>query len=334
MHGEIIRTNNDIEGWHAAIARTVRKHSDIYSFLAFLQDKESISHHFISHLDAGRKVKRPNRKYDNANNRILSLTMEYVKKLRTKFEFLKGCSMNLCDISNHKIKLDEQDQNIIFENFPEITPLIFDNKFVNCENTEKVQIINSFLPADVEIVNVSCISDMIFETLSAAMQIYICMQLGLQIITVYSDIPVSKLRNINSPPNKIIPVRGDGACFFRSISFLLTGSETHHISLRNLLCNYIESVHDIMGIPLNYIQLSNMRSPITWATENEILALASFLHCNIYVYSSVGKIDRSSRWLKYSPNDRHPSPFSHLPIYSLFLNHMGEIHFEPVLDIA
>ena len=34
-------------------------------------------------------------------------------------------------------------------------------------------------------------------------------------------------------------VNGDGNCFFRSISYLLFGSEAKHDVVRNAVCNYI-----------------------------------------------------------------------------------------------
>ena len=112
---------------------------------------------------------------------------------------------------------------------------------------------------------------------------------------------------------------------------MLTGTEDYHYNLRILLCNYIESTQTLADA--TYIARNNMRFPGIWATDIEILALSSFLHCNIYVYSSVGSVNSLPSWLKFSPLPGSPSPFSQYPLYSLYINHANQNHYEPVLDI-
>jgi hypothetical protein len=36
-----------------------------------------------------------------------------------------------------------------------------------------------------------------------------------------------------------VAVLGDGYCLFRSISYLLAGSEVQHVAIRNLVCTYV-----------------------------------------------------------------------------------------------
>ncbi len=72
VHGETLRTNNDIEGWHFSISRNLGKKPDIYKFISFLQDEELMSRHLISMANSGRKIKNANKKYDRIgkkNNR-------------------------------------------------------------------------------------------------------------------------------------------------------------------------------------------------------------------------------------------------------------------------
>ncbi len=42
-----------------------------------------------------------------------------------------------------------------------------------------------------------------------------------------------------SPPEKTKAIEGDGACFFHTLSYIVTGSEEHHLELHATICNDI-----------------------------------------------------------------------------------------------
>ena len=79
-------------------------------------------------------------------------------------------------------------------------------------------------------------------------------------------------------------VDGDGNCFFRSISYLLLGSEAKHDVVRNAVCNYIiqpENWYKLKsyidgGITSHedYVRKSEMHVWGKWATHVELFALA------------------------------------------------------------
>jgi hypothetical protein len=54
---------------------------------------------------------------------------------------------------------------------------------------------------------------------------------------------------------------------------------------------YIDRNFSELHFDAGYLTRSEMRYDKTWATENEIIALASLLRCNILVYSSSGTRD-------------------------------------------
>ena len=79
-------------------------------------------------------------------------------------------------------------------------------------------------------------------------------------------------------------MKGDGSCYFRAISFAISGTQEYHNDVRRAICDYIETfpgrlnavlqnAHDVQS-GCEYIQKSEMQESSTWATEIEILATA------------------------------------------------------------
>ena len=79
-------------------------------------------------------------------------------------------------------------------------------------------------------------------------------------------------------------VDGDGNCFFRSISYLLLGSEVKHDVVRNAVCNYIIQTENWYKLKSyidggitsgeDYVRKSEMHVWGKWATHVELFALA------------------------------------------------------------
>ena len=55
--------------------------------------------------------------------------------------------------------------------------------------------------------------------------------MDIKVTTVMQDIP-SRSASVLEPPGEHVRIRGDGNCFFRTISHLLSGTEIHHSYLR------------------------------------------------------------------------------------------------------
>ena len=48
------------------------------------------------------------------------------------------------------------------------------------------------------------------------------------------------------PPKKCFVIKGDRNCYFRAVSFILTGVEKHHFVVRQAICDFIEvHYHDL-----------------------------------------------------------------------------------------
>ncbi|KAI9023161.1 hypothetical protein DFJ74DRAFT_668019 [Hyaloraphidium curvatum] len=84
-----------------------------------------------------------------------------------------------------------------------------------------------------------------------------------------------------------VPIKGDGACFFRSVSYLIFGTEERHGELRAKTMDYIESQSDFFAPfilePLpGYVK--RKRQPGEYANNVEIQAVACLLARNVEVY--------------------------------------------------
>ncbi|XP_071854487.1 uncharacterized protein [Apostichopus japonicus] len=99
-------------------------------------------------------------------------------------------------------------------------------------------------------------------------------------------------------PCNIWRIVGDGNCFFRSLSFIITKSENNHHILRHLIVQSLlecdlpstsKSVQD-------YIQTSHMSDDSVWATEVEIMTAAKLLQTDIYTYAVSGS---EWKWLRF-----------------------------------
>ena len=78
---------------------------------------------------------------------------------------------------------------------------------------------------------------------------------------------------------------GDGNCLFRSFSFIVTGSEVHHMEIRqSILCHMIGIADLLLGHHINgyqdiyeYIQETRMDQFSSWGTDVEMLTFSHLL---------------------------------------------------------
>ena len=127
-------------------------------------------------------------------------------------------------------------------------------------------------------------------------------------------------------------IGGDGNCLFRSFSYIVTGSEEHHMEIRqSILLHMIEISGLLMGHHINsvnteqdngkrsttstnvgryrdiyhYIRDTKMDRNGSWGTDVEILTFAHLLQTPIFTYSVTHK-----SWWEYGPRslERHQRP--------------------------
>ncbi|XP_065664824.1 putative uncharacterized protein DDB_G0282133 [Hydra vulgaris] len=133
--------------------------------------------------------------------------------------------------------------------------------------------------------------------------------------------------NLTLCPLGVHRVKGDGNCFFRAVSFIITGNEDDHESIRgkivNHMCNEIQDeMTGYLNMPIRaHICKTKMLENATWATDAEIIGCASFMQVDIQVY---GKNGAKTKWMIYPCSLR----LNKLSDYSIFLDNSTGIHFD------
>ena len=100
--------------------------------------------------------------------------------------------------------------------------------------------------------------------------------------------PTSSLSAIGRAVKKI---KADGNCFFRAVSFLIAGSENYHLEIRNLIIQFEEmnrGIFETYLLPLTnkptfeeHLQL--LHNPTSWATQTEVLAVATYFRVPCFI---------------------------------------------------
>lgn len=146
-------------------------------------------------------------------------------------------------------------------------------------------------------------------------------------------------------PVNLRNIAGDGNCFYRCISYAITGTEEHHEKVRRLVSQQlVENIElyqlylDENTVPLEYITAHETLG--TWAMEVQIFACCTALNVNILIWTPTGD---KSRWNAYTPlnNDgtiTHADDNLRMCIYldhSRITSNSGEgLHFDYVQRVS
>uniref|UniRef100_A0A914WWA7 OTU domain-containing protein n=1 Tax=Plectus sambesii TaxID=2011161 RepID=A0A914WWA7_9BILA len=142
-------------------------------------------------------------------------------------------------------------------------------------------------------------------------------------------------------PKNIRKIIADGNCLFRAFSFCLTGSEEHHLTVRRVICDYMEFFSSVWQ-PLvgnrtitEYLDRGVRTSGIGrehWGTEIEILAFADMCNCMVYVYNDHGSARKIKQYKGYGPRPRADRSAQDIADLTTFLLYNAYNHFEVVLS--
>ena len=130
-----------------------------------------------------------------------------------------------------------------------------------------------------------------------------------------------------SVPGALASIVGDGNCFFRCISLILTGSQCFHQKVRSLILHWMLNNEQFL-LPFmpgssslaDYLSKFPIHLNGTWAAEVEILAAASVFSVNIHIFYL-------DKWVSYAPFKRI-GQFGNIYIANIRGN-----HFEAVLNV-
>ena len=144
-----------------------------------------------------------------------------------------------------------------------------------------------------------------------------------------------KTVSVLEPPKNSVKIEGDGNCYFRTISHLLTGSQDHHLRMRNAVSDYIlenDGYFSHLDNSESYFARSEVAKPGVWATDMEIMATSAMLHTDIVIFSSCGK--DTFKWLTYRADHSKLKPLGKLRKSGkkLYICNMSD-HFTPVYEV-
>lgn len=167
-------------------------------------------------------------------------------------------------------------------------------------------------------------------------------------------VPLPKASSVARPvgaPRMTVEIKGDGNCWFRSISYLMTGSQEHHAILRAKVTTFMQ---DNLREAVNRFSFTEdkpdyfdgwlMQGDGEWATEVEIMSTAAFLKTDIYTFTRTPK-RFNGRLKKWQQSDWHWQKFSAGTLLgkkgktskgenkSIYIHHQNLNHYMPVLSV-
>ncbi len=129
-------------------------------------------------------------------------------------------------------------------------------------------------------------------------------------------------------------ILGDGNCLFRSLSFVLTGSQQSHMNVHLLICEHMHTISRLMLSHISpctsvqeYISSSRMNVSTVWGSNREIFTFANMCQVNVYVYDM-----QHRSWSVYSPNLASNVMNVDCSIKSVYLRHPRD-HYNVVVRI-
>ena len=129
-------------------------------------------------------------------------------------------------------------------------------------------------------------------------------------------------------PIEIRKVQGDGNCFFRALSVVLTGTELNHPSLRKALHQHMCSHPNITYTSRSQLQrrINIIRRNGTWATDVEIYYMAHLLQTDIHVF----KKQYLNDWHTFYGNGKLPNDTQMATTESIQLVNTNSNHYDVV----
>ena len=138
-------------------------------------------------------------------------------------------------------------------------------------------------------------------------------------------------------PRRVRHILGDGNCLFRSLSYVITGTEAQHLQVREALLNHLVSIegmmigHHISGEYSNvveYIRGTNMDRNGTWGTDIELMTASHMLQTSLSMYDTV-----SGTWTTYGPHNVDRSLSTNVTEMSMYIRHPPD-HFDVVCSVV
>lgn len=233
-----------------------------------------------------------------------------------------------------RIVKSEDSKDQILLSAPKISP----NLAVKLNQDDTQQHVDNTSDPSCSVVRADIVEEMYFNPVDAAWQREKAATLELK-MSYEIPLAASGKTSVLEPPTDQVPIREDGNCFFRAVSHILTGNQRWHKMVRQRIYKFL-SENDKEFSKLtecsSYADSSSMNEDGVWATDVEILALASMLATDVCVYSPCG-LDAASnvvyKWLTYKPLPKvSPIAVFRKSRKAIYLSNMAD-HYVPVYRI-
>lgn len=328
--GGLPRTTNSCEGWHSKLAKIVRRwHPSLFQFLEELMLEEGDARSQRLRMEVGDSPPRKANEYAKLDKRVYRVVETYAeyKKEKSVLRYLKAVGLAFSgslfvndDVENEEV--DGSESPIPLKRRKTSPPQTPPS---NNSNRSPPPVPQS--PEGPE--NCEAEVPRLFRPPNAAWQRRKCQELGVKYIKA-SSIKGKKNNEYKTaqPPQKILAIAGDGSCFFRALSYALTGVQDYHSDIRRVICDDIQKRDGFLNPKTRrlesgdaYLKRTKMRILGTWATTDEIFAAARVLEVVVVVWALHG--NRGHQWLPYGDDAD----------VEIYLDNSHGNHFDVVLKV-
>ncbi|XP_071963919.1 uncharacterized protein [Antedon mediterranea] len=136
-------------------------------------------------------------------------------------------------------------------------------------------------------------------------------------------------------PCQIKNITGDGNCFYRAISYIISGTENNHLILRKAIGNHLLETDDLFSSTLSveyrtvmeYVIKKRVMDNGTWASNTEISAMANLLNTDIYSFN-----DQLLTWQMFSA--KNPGKINEVTTDNgMYILYTRNVHFNVVESV-
>ncbi|XP_071958642.1 uncharacterized protein [Antedon mediterranea] len=164
-----------------------------------------------------------------------------------------------------------------------------------CQNDEDIEIVNIQYGEKPD-------KNFKFVPILEAEKKNICNKLGINYKHSGRNCSINRASHIGHPL-QIKNITGDGNCFYRAISYIISGTENNHLILRKAITNHLLESDDMFSNALSdeyrtvkeYVIKKRVMDNGTWASNTEISAMANLLNTDIYSFN-----DQLVTWQMFS----------------------------------
>ena len=140
--------------------------------------------------------------------------------------------------------------------------------------------------------------------------------------------------NVLGPPSEKCSIVGDGNCLFRALSYVITGRQSYHKTIRAKIIEHMKTIEDQLQPHMNcslenYLQMSKMKIDGICGTDIEIFAAASLLSTDIFVYTNISNTYNWQHFSKKMLDGSFPENES-----AIYIEHVSRVHYDVVLDVS